>query len=80
MNASLESGLTATLTPCEEGGYTAICKEVPGAISEGETKEEALSNLFDAVQAILAATNDLALEKLSRKGPSVFRSEMVECL
>ncbi|HWB02229.1 MAG TPA: type II toxin-antitoxin system HicB family antitoxin [Verrucomicrobiales bacterium] len=56
--------LTATLIPCEEGGFTAICNEVSGAISEGETKEEAIANLADAIQAILEVSNEMSARKL----------------
>lgn len=45
--------LSATLIPCEEGGFTAICNEVRGAITQGETEEEALENLKDATLQIL---------------------------
>ncbi len=78
-----KSDLTATLIACEEGGFTAICEEFPGAISEGETKEEAVSNLLEAVRAIVEASNDLALEKLfarTRRGPSGVKSKVVERL
>jgi predicted RNase H-like HicB family nuclease len=37
----------------EEGGYTVQCVEIPGAISQGETLEEAKANIVDAIQAIL---------------------------
>ncbi|HID27292.1 MAG TPA: type II toxin-antitoxin system HicB family antitoxin [Methanosarcinales archaeon] len=36
----------------EEGGYTAQCLEIPGAISQGETKEEALKNIKDAIELV----------------------------
>ena len=42
-----------TLTPAEEGGFVAQCVEVPGAISEGDSREEALANISDAIQGIL---------------------------
>jgi predicted RNase H-like HicB family nuclease len=41
------------LEPQPEGGFTAACVEIPGAISEGETEEEALENVSDAIQMIL---------------------------
>lgn len=44
---------TVTLTPAEEGGFVAQCVEVPGAISEGDTKEEALENITDAIGRVL---------------------------
>ncbi|MBN1455599.1 MAG: type II toxin-antitoxin system HicB family antitoxin [Methanomicrobia archaeon] len=37
----------------EEGGYSAQCLELPGAISQGETKEEALRNIKEAIEAVL---------------------------
>ena len=35
--------LKIILEPSEEGGYTVIVPSLPGCISEGDTKEEALS-------------------------------------
>lgn len=42
-----------TLERAREGGFTAACVEIPGAISEGETVEEALANVSDAIREIL---------------------------
>jgi len=36
-----------------EGGFWATCLEVPGANGQGETKEECLQNLREAVQLML---------------------------
>ncbi len=36
-----------------EGGFWATCLEVPGANGQGETKEECLSDLAEAVALIL---------------------------
>ena len=36
-----------------EGGFWATCLEVPGANGQGETKEECLQNLKEAVQLLL---------------------------
>ncbi len=33
------------LEPGEEGGYTIFVPSLPGCISEGDTKEEALTNI-----------------------------------
>lgn len=40
------------LEPSEEGGYTAIVPALPGCISEGDTKEEALRNIFCSVNTL----------------------------
>ncbi|MGC9515321.1 type II toxin-antitoxin system HicB family antitoxin [Methanocrinis sp.] len=44
---------TVVLEPQEEGGYTVRCLELPGAISQGETKEEALMNIKEAIGLVL---------------------------
>lgn len=46
-------------TPDEvDGGFVAECLDVPGAMSQGETPAEALENLIDAVQGVVAAMTD----------------------
>ena len=40
------------LEPQEKGGYTVRCLELPGAISQGETKTEALENIKEAIDLI----------------------------
>ncbi len=37
----------------EDGGYTAECPAIPGCISEGDTVEEALVNIRDALEGCL---------------------------
>ena len=46
---------TVILRAESEGGYSVQCLELPGAISEGETKEEALKNIRDAIRGYLEA-------------------------
>lgn len=38
-----------------DGGYIAVAMNVPGAASQGETIEEALDNLSDALSLVLSA-------------------------
>lgn len=45
--------LTAVLTPDPEGGFVAQVAELPGAISQGETVEEALVNIREAAELYL---------------------------
>jgi predicted RNase H-like HicB family nuclease len=52
--------LTAVFEPAKEGGYTCFVEEVPAAISQGETIEEAKANLLDALQLVLQCQRDLA--------------------
>jgi predicted RNase H-like HicB family nuclease len=37
-----------------DGGWIAECVDLPGCMSQGETEEEALENLADAIGGILA--------------------------
>jgi predicted RNase H-like HicB family nuclease len=43
----------------EGGGYLADVEELPGAISEGDTLEEARDNLRDAIEILLEANREL---------------------
>jgi len=53
---------TVILEPQDEGSYTVRCLELPGAISEGETKEEALANIKEAIGLVLEVlSQDLML-------------------
>ena len=45
--------LTAIIEAAPEGGYWAICPEVPGANGQGETVMDAKENLREAVALIL---------------------------
>ena len=46
-------GFTAIITPAPEGGYWAMCPEVPGANGQGETIEETGQNLIEAIRLVL---------------------------
>ena len=46
------------LEQSEEGGYTAIVPSLPGCISEGDTKEEALKNIREAIELYLEPVDD----------------------
>ena len=38
------------LEEAEEGGYVVTCPALPGCVSEGETREEAIRNIRDAIE------------------------------
>lgn len=44
-----------TLERDEDGSLVAQCPTLPGCISEGKNREEALTNIKDAVQGYLAS-------------------------
>lgn len=43
-----------------EEGYAICCPSLPGCWSQGETEEEALENIKDAIQAYLEAVDELS--------------------
>lgn len=49
----MKAEFTAIIEAAPEGGYWAICPEVPGANGQGEAIEETKNNLREAVELIL---------------------------
>jgi predicted RNase H-like HicB family nuclease len=45
--------LQIVLEPSDEGGYTAYVPALPGCISEGNSRDEALSNIGEAIELYL---------------------------
>ncbi len=50
--------IKVVLEPSEEGGYTVIVPSLPGCISEGDTKEDALKNIQEALELYLEPVED----------------------
>jgi predicted RNase H-like HicB family nuclease len=50
--------LKIILEPSDEGGFTAIVPSLPGCISDGDAKEEALSNIKEAIELYLESVED----------------------
>jgi len=50
--------LKVVLEPSEEGGFTAYVPSLPGCISEGDTKEEALENIKEAIELYFEPVDD----------------------
>jgi len=50
--------LKVVLEPSDEGGFTVYVPSLPGCISEGNTKEEALANIREAIQLYLEPVDD----------------------
>lgn len=49
----MKSEFTAIIDTAPEGGYWAICPEIPGANGQGETIAEAKDSLRQAIELIL---------------------------
>jgi len=50
--------LKVVLEPSDEGGYTVYVPSLPGCISEGNTLEEALVNIREAIELYLEPAED----------------------
>ena len=59
------------LEESDEGGYAAQCLELPSAISEGDTKEEALNNIKEAILLVLEV-----MQKQAQAYTEVFKVEV----
>jgi predicted RNase H-like HicB family nuclease len=50
--------LKVVLEPSEEGGFTVYAPSLPGCISEGDTKEESLENIREAIELYLEPVDE----------------------
>ena len=50
--------LKIVLEPSKEGGYTAYVPTLPGCVSEGDTAEDAMANVREAVELYLEPVDD----------------------
>lgn len=50
--------LRIVLEPSEEGGFTATVPSLPGCISEGRDREEALKNIKEAIELYFEPVED----------------------
>lgn len=53
-----------------EGGYVVSCPAIKGCHSQGETVEEALKNIKEAITGCLQTLNERAKKVARRRGPS----------
>jgi predicted RNase H-like HicB family nuclease len=60
----MRAEFTVVIEPAEEGGYWAICPEIPGANGQGQTIEETKRDLSAAIQLILKDRREDALRGL----------------
>ena len=48
--------VNVVLEPSDEGGFTVHVPALPGCISEGDTEQEALANIREAIELYLEDT------------------------
>jgi predicted RNase H-like HicB family nuclease len=54
--------LAVMIEPCEEGGFHAWVPALPGCHTEGDTEEETLGNLRQAIELYLESDEEVAPE------------------
>jgi predicted RNase H-like HicB family nuclease len=70
---------TVILLPEAEAGYSVVCPAIPGCVSQGNTLEEALANIRDAILLCLEVRKDAGL-LLPVETPDVVAEEIRACL
>ncbi|MCU0293256.1 MAG: type II toxin-antitoxin system HicB family antitoxin [Thermoanaerobaculaceae bacterium] len=55
--------LRVVLEPSDEGGFTVWVPALPGCVSEGDTHEEALTNIQEAIDLYVEDVEDDLLPK-----------------
>lgn len=53
------------LEPADEGGFAVFVPGMRGCVSQGETEEEALENIRDAIQCWLDSWDEVEAERAS---------------
>jgi predicted RNase H-like HicB family nuclease len=61
------------LEPQEEGGYTVYVPSLPGCVSQGETIQEAMTNIKEAIELYLESFKDrkLSLPRIEEREVAV---------
>ena len=58
--------IKVVLEPSDEGGYTVYVPSLPGCISEGDSKHDALDNIREAIELYLEPTDQNVAESTAQ--------------
>ena len=70
---------TVILSPEAGGGYSVVCPAVPGCVSQGDSLDEALDNIRDAILGCLEVRKEDG-QPLPAETPEVVAEEIRACL
>ncbi|MCY4245840.1 MAG: type II toxin-antitoxin system HicB family antitoxin [Gammaproteobacteria bacterium] len=73
---TMQEALTAVFIKEDEGGYCGYVEEIPGAITQGETLEEAKENLVEAVQLVVQANRHLSGKRIAAEKYDVIKKPL----
>jgi antitoxin HicB len=68
---SKEHSFSVVLEPQEGGGFTVLVPALPEVVTEGDTREEALSHTEEAIRAVLEYRRDRGIPIPSDARPEV---------
>ncbi len=66
-NVLNQASLNIQLQEIEDGYFVAECVDIPGCISQGSTRDEALVNIVDAISVCLEIITERAVRQLKEK-------------
>jgi len=70
---------TVILEPEVDGGYSVICPAIPGCASQGDSLDEALANIREAISLCLQVREEEKMPPVV-ESPAVIAEEIEECL
>ena len=56
--------LTVTIDRDEDGVWIAECPSIPGCVSQGDTKEQALANIREAIELCIEVRSEKGMPSL----------------
>ena len=70
---------TVILSPEADGGYSVVCPAVPGCVSEGDSLDEALENIGEAILLCLEVRKEDG-QPVPQETPELVAEEIRACL
>ena len=70
---------TVILEPEENGGYSVHCPALPGCSSQGDSLEEALDNIKEAIRGVLKVRQEEAVP-IPKETPEIITEEIRQIL
>ena len=70
---------TVILEPEAEGGYSVICPAIPGCVSQGDSLDEAIANIREAILLCLDIRREEGLTEPAET-PEIVAEEFRACL
>ena len=67
----MEKNWTVILHEAQEGGYWIDVPQLPGCISQGETKEDALKNIKEAIELYIETIGETKYREIKNSNISI---------